>query len=202
MKREALFQVKLRQQSSKPWISRKKALQLSILCLVACIISIYRFAHASVSKRRKEAEESPQQHRIQYADHLPASWECMQPGSCQNLHRYGATNFSYSPSRGFFPAGCKWRDVTFENGTRQYEYWLQDSGSWVPEQPIACTLQVRDADHAWRLSGTTSALPVHLSLCCEYNFTQTFLFLPICRRCWPSRGGLVGSAQEENPCQF
>lgn len=134
-------QVKLRQQTSKSWITKKRVIQFILICLLACIVSIYRFAPGLVLDS-DEGEESQQQYSIQYADHLAESWECMQPSSCQNPHLYGAANFSYSPSRGFFPAGCKWKDVIFDNGTRLYQYWSDDDNSWLLQQPTACTLQV------------------------------------------------------------
>ena len=72
-----------------------------------------------------------------------STWECMRPGSCTKRQLYGNSSFSCGPSRGFFPHGCRWRDVIFE-GDRgpTYEYYNSATDQWSTQQPAACVLQV------------------------------------------------------------
>lgn len=49
---------------------------------------------------------------------------------------------TYSPSRGAFPHGCRWREVQPSNGTEIYEYWDDAEHVWVNERPSACTINV------------------------------------------------------------
>lgn len=49
---------------------------------------------------------------------------------------------TYSPSRGAFPHGCRWREVQPSNGTDIYEYWDDAEHIWVNKRPSACTINV------------------------------------------------------------
>lgn len=74
--------------------------------------------------------------QLQQAD----EWECKEP--CTKRRLYGNRSFTYSPSRGFYPSACRWREVNFQDGERElsYEYWHSRSKQWSTEQPAACTL--------------------------------------------------------------
>jgi hypothetical protein len=77
------------------------------------------------------------------ADHDAAFESCSHDSSCVNPSRYGDARFAYGTSRGYFPAGCQWREVLGLNWTDNlYEYWDSSRQRWVMEKPDACYLQV------------------------------------------------------------
>ena len=51
------------------------------------------------------------------------------------------------PSRGVFPAGCRWRTVKYAGGAKrpfwaveEYEWWDAERRAWTAQQPAACLL--------------------------------------------------------------
>ncbi|PRW56929.1 glycosyltransferase family 61 [Chlorella sorokiniana] len=60
-------------------------------------------------------------------------------------------------ARGFFPKGCKWREVQEKGedpgmwGLRRYQYWDAASRNWTEQQPAACVVPGLDPkEHKWR----------------------------------------------------
>lgn len=70
--------------------------------------------------------------------------DCSLEGTCKNTDRYGDAKVNYGPSRGYFPEGCRWREVFgTDKTTSVLEYWNAASQEWVGERPALCTLQAR-----------------------------------------------------------
>lgn len=70
--------------------------------------------------------------------------DCSLQGTCAYPERYGDAKVNYGPSRGYFPGGCRWREV-FGTGRRGsvLEYWNASTEQWADELPKDCTLKVR-----------------------------------------------------------
>lgn len=70
-------------------------------------------------------------------------WECKQ--ACTKAQLYGNKSFTYNPSRGFYPAACRWREVQFEDDSQAvaYEYWQPRGRRWSTERPTDCTLMTQ-----------------------------------------------------------
>ena len=141
MVREALFRVGTeRRGRPKPAISRKLVYQVLVCVLGVVTLLSFWFSPADTASPHGDPQPPalPQRFRSK-------AWECMEKESCEDVERYGAGKFSYGPSRGYFPAGCKWREVDFAAEERgpAYEFWHDAAQAWLPERPTACTLDVR-----------------------------------------------------------
>jgi hypothetical protein len=79
--------------------------------------------------------------------------DCSLEGTCVNSDRYGDAKVNYGPSRGYFPEGCRWREVFGTDHTGSVlEYWDATSQVWNDKRPTACTLQVRiPCAQLWRM---------------------------------------------------
>eukprot|EP00892_Ulva_mutabilis_P005351 jgi/Ulvmu1/3188/UM015_0229.1 len=77
------------------------------------------------------------------ADYM-ADCSCSHRDTCED----GATcdGVIFGPSRGAFPHGCRWREISPSNGTDQYEYWDELEHVWVDLRPSACTIKLESAD--------------------------------------------------------
>ncbi len=68
-----------------------------------------------------------------------------QPGGTAGTQEVGQR--STAPARGPFPAGCKWRAVSYKGrkaemwDVREYQYWDEQRGAWGPQQPAACVVR-------------------------------------------------------------
>ena len=74
--------------------------------------------------------------------------QCSEAKTCKNLEKYGDSNVSYGMSRGFFPEGCRWREVFIEGSPNAMEYWNTDDGVWEVERPASCELKVDILSHS------------------------------------------------------
>ena len=81
---------------------------------------------------------------------------CSHRHSCEDGNTCGGV--TYGPSRGAFPQGCRWRDVSPTNGIDQYEYWDELEQIWIDKRPVACTINV------CILLASTNSRPLHAYL--------------------------------------
>jgi hypothetical protein len=102
---------------------------------------------------------------------------CSHTQSCRNEALYGNATFAYSPSRGYFPAGCTWREVQglpSINGV--YEYWNPLHSQWQTSQPSACRVRVRFSGEANVESLTVTTDLRRISRTRRYRYDALRLF--------------------------
>lgn len=148
MGRDALFHCEASKPTrARPALNTRWLIQGTLFSFVLCVVLLYFVAPLFRAPALNDAGPSQTggQHEVLPATAAaPDAWECMEPASCSNAALYGDARFAYGPSRGFFSAGCQWREVLFKDDRpRGYEYWREDAQSWTLEQPAACRLQVR-----------------------------------------------------------
>lgn len=129
---------------------RKSSRWIAIFAACAVLVALLLVFAGSLTSIRGSLSQHDHvdRHARSFEPHS-ATWRCMEPGSCVDSQRYGSQKFSYGPSRGYFPQGCRWREVVFEDegATSAYEYWAPQSKQWVVQRPPSCVLEVRLLAH-------------------------------------------------------
>lgn len=78
---------------------------------------------------------------------MPSGSSSSGAGSASGAHSTQQFERVVAPARGPFPAGCKWRAVSYKGkpaeiwDVREYEYWDEAKGRWSAKQPSACTVR-------------------------------------------------------------
>jgi hypothetical protein len=215
MARDALFQVSAERRARhvRQISSRKILFQTFVVVLVGATCFIFWYAHQASLPRAGRGDSLTIQHDRAAPQLHGNEWECMDEASCINEEWYGRVKFAYGPSRGYFPRGCKWREVNFEDDRPiSYEYWHSLKKEWTKEQPQDCILDVCPALCSWALPPRrTQASPIEVvagsrhgfSLHATWSFNGTILKLGgegsggvqvsmrwVCTRCiLPERSG-------------
>lgn len=196
MGRDALFHCEASKPiRATPALSTRWLVQGTLLSLLLCVVLLYFVAPLfQPSPPALDPGETGQHELVPAKATDPDAWECMGPGSCANAALYGDVRFAYGPSRGFFPAGCQWRDVLFEGDRPQsYEYWAQETQTWTTEQPAACRLQVCAAH-------MLDAVDVYMRRGCEPPACNAGVAVP--RRRKRSQRTTSGTSQRTTRCSW
>ncbi|KAL4450135.1 hypothetical protein ABPG77_010804 [Micractinium sp. CCAP 211/92] len=96
-------------------------------------------------------------------------------GSGAGTHEEGG--LVVADARGFFPVGCKWREVHPKGSepafwdVRQYQYWDKARGNWTDTQPAACIVRgMRSPTHwKWRNGSPRTAAHCNDKYCIYDN---------------------------------